>query len=243
MQPLPDEFNNSVDVSSHDLETETSQYEPINAGEREQISHYAQKKAMPSVWVIAIAVVLSLMVNIALVIATTDKPLTKIAALFGLQTKPSNNVDAQQLVIDQLNSTVISHTDLLTQSHTSIKAVGEYLAEVKANVAEIDSKVVSLERRYEEIVNEINRLKIQRAAPKPIAIAKPKELPKPQIFVSLVSIRHQGGSSWVTLREGFDTSPLMAINDEWRAVKLISTDTNNKSAQLMINGTITVVKL
>jgi hypothetical protein len=103
--------------------------------------------------------------------------------------------------------------------------------------------VASLERRYEEIINEINRLKIQRAAPKPIAITKPTEQPKPQIFVSLISIRHQGGSSWVTLREGLDTSPLMAINDEWRTVKLISADTNNKSAQLMINGTLTVVKL
>lgn len=243
MQPLPDELKNSVDVSSQDFETETSQYELINAGEREQASRYAPKKALPSVGVIAIAVALSLIVNIVLVAATTDKPLTKIAALFGLQTKSDNNVDTQQLVIDQLNSTVISHTDLLTQSHTSIKAVGEYLADIKANVAEIDSKVVSLERRYEEIVNEINRLKIQRAAPKPIAITKPKEQPKPQIFVSLVSIRHQGGNSWITLREGLDTSPLMAIGDEWRAVKLISADTNNKSAQLMINGTLTVVKL
>ena len=72
---------------------------------------------------------------------------------------------------------------------------------------------------------------------------KAKEPPKPQIFVSLVSIRSQGGSQWVTLRDGLDVSPLIGVGDEWRAVKLISVDVNNKSAQIAINGTASVVKL
>jgi hypothetical protein len=62
-------------------------------------------------------------------------------------------------------------------------------------------------------------------------------------LVSLASIRIQGGELWVSLHEGFDSSPLLTLGDEWHGCKLMSADPVKKEAQLSINGVSTLVTL
>lgn len=243
MQQLPEEFN--TNSQSHDVDDyeEVNNFEPINAGQRDSAARYSNKGAMPTGLVIALAVLLSVLINACVIIVTSDKPFKNIAATFGLAGKSPDQDTQQQIAIEQSNEIVGRHTGQIEQITASIKALGEYLSDVKTSIAETDTKIARLENRVEEAVNEINKFKVQRVTPKPVVAVKPKEPPKPQIFVSLVSIRSQGGGSWVTLREGLDTSPLMAAGDEWHSVKLIAADVNNKSAQIAINGTVSVVKL
>lgn len=241
MQQLPDEFNG--EQSDRDGYESMTDMEPINAGVRDSASRYSTKGAMPTSLVIAAAVFLSVVINTSLILATSDRPFSNLASSFGFKSKQPEQDTLQQTAIDQLNEIVARHVNEIAQLNTSIKSLGEFVSDLKSSIAENDSKITRLENRVAEAVNEINKLKIQRVTPKAVTAVKPKEPPKPQIFVSLVSIRSQGGSQWVTLRDGLDTSPLMAVGDEWRAVKLISTDINNKSAQIAVNGAVSVVRL
>lgn len=241
MQQLPDEFNGAS--SERDEYESMTDMEPINAGERDSASRYSTKGNMPTSLVIAAAVLLSVVINASLMFVTSDRPFSHLASSFGFKSKQPAQDALQQIAIDQLNDIVARHVNEIAQLNTSIKSLGEFVSDLKSSIVENDSKITRLEARVEEAVNEINKFKIQRVTPKPVAVVKPKEPPKPQIFVSLVSIRSQGGSQWVTLRDGLDTSPLMAVGDEWRSVKLISTDINNKSAQIAVNGAVSVVRL
>ncbi len=241
MQQLPDEFN--VASSSRDEDESLTDMEPINAGERDSTSCYSTKGGMPTGLVIAAAVLLSVLINACFMFFTLDQPLSHLASTFGFKGAQPKQDALQQIAIDQINENVARNVIEITQLNTSIKSFGEFASDLKSSIAESDSKIERLETRVEEAVNEINKFKIQRVTPKPVAVIKPKEPPKPQIFISLISIRSQGGNQWVTLRDGLDTSPLMAVGDEWRSVKLISTDINNKSAQIAVNGAVSVVRL
>lgn len=245
MQPLPDKFTN-LTTSTDDEVNDTTDYESIEVGDRvfdHQRNSRPTNQGISLVMVVITSVLLSLIINIALIVTATDKPFSKVIAAFGLKNTITEQADSQQVAIEKTNTLIAQHSELIAKIDISIKAFGEYIADIKSSLAENDSKIKRLESGVEELANEINRLKVQRVTPKPITIVKPKEPVKPQIFVTLVSIRSQGGSLWVTLREGLDTSPLMAVGDEWRAVKVISADTNNKTAQVQINGTNTVIKL
>jgi uncharacterized small protein (DUF1192 family) len=193
-------------------------------------------KALRVLGILAIAV-------FAVVFATTDKPLMKMATLFGIKVNLSEPKNPEQIAIDHLTTRVAQHTDVIAQFNTLITSFGETVEELKNAFANNDSKVSELEGRVEQMVAEINKLKAQRVTSKPKHIVAPKAPPKPPIVIALVSIRSQGGNAWASLREGLESSPLMAIGDEWHSVKLVSVDTNNKSVQLLINGSVTTVNL
>jgi uncharacterized small protein (DUF1192 family) len=193
-------------------------------------------KALRVLGILAIAV-------FAVVFATTDKPLMKMATLFGIKANLSEPKNLEQIAIDHLTTRVAQHTDVIAQFNTLITSFGETVEELKNAFANNDSKVSELEGRVEQMVAEINKLKAQRVTSKPKNIVAPKAPPKPPILIALVSIRSQGGNGWASLREGLESSPLMAIGDEWHSVKLVSVDTNNKSVQLLINGSVTTVNL
>lgn len=245
MQQLPDQFNSDPNIATTDIDTDANSmsYEPINAGARDSAVRYAEKPALPIPLAIAISVLLSLIINVILLVATSDKTVAKLGMAFGLKNTSEELADKKQASLDRLNVLVAEHTDLIAQINISLRSINQYIGEVKNSLAENDARIARAERNIEEVALDITKSKIPRAASKPVAIAKPKAPPKPQIFISLLSIRSQGGSPWVTLREGLDTSPLMTIGDEWRTVKLVSADTNSRSAQISINGTVMVVKL
>lgn len=243
MQQLPEEFNNASNGSDRDEFESDTIYEPINVGEREHSSRYSPKGSLQTPLLVGAGVFISILLNVLLIFASTERPFSYLAASFGIKNERPELDTIQQTAIDQLGEIVGRHTQQIAQFESSIKSLGELVSDLKSTGIEIDSKISRLESRVEVAVNEINKFKQQRVTPKPVAVVKAKEPPKPQIFVSLVSIRSQGGSQWVTLRDGLDVSPLIGVGDEWRAVKLISVDVNNKSAQIAINGTASVVKL
>lgn len=151
--------------------------------------------------------------------------------------------DAQQAELKNLQMFIGEHSKQLSTVSESVSLLNKKLSDMSNELIENNSRIAQLEVHSQELQADINLLNKPKPIPKPIAIEKPKLPEKPPVLISLLSIRIQGGSSWVSLREGVESSPLLVVGDEWHGAKLITADPIKKEAQFVINGSVTAVKL
>ena len=235
MNSLPDQFN--VEDKDNALS--------FNARleEREHYQDKTQRKNGSSSLVLTIALV-ALAMNIVVFFAAADKPVEKLASLFGGKSSSlSATLETQQTELHQLQKLLAQYSTQLGAVNESVRSLTEQLVDFKNELINQGSRASQLERHYQELKADVDLLNKPKPAPKPIAIEKPKVPEKPPVLVSLISIRIQGGTSWISLREGSEISPLLAVGDEWHGAKLLAADPIKKEAQLFINGASNVVKL
>lgn len=249
MSSLPHEFRSSRDQDNADVDPQDVQ--SISAAPREFDEEHETTAAQNRsgararvtgggsvVATIAIAVLLSTLLNAGLFIVLTERPFAKVASLFGVKTT-SPHADELRAVMDQLNALATEHGDHFTRVDTASQLINDSLTALKNSTTTHSTTLVDLTERVDIASSEINRLKVLLTTPRPLAVSKPKTPPKPVVVITLLSVRSLGGRAWVTLRDGDAVSPLMTIGDQWHSVTLKSVDTATRSAELLINGAVT----
>ena len=237
MRSLPDQFEDDDNENiSHEVIT-------AHADLHEELTKSTKSKK--TIFSVALFVaLLSVVLNVVVLGVAVEKPVEKFVALFGGEITATMSVaDAQQESISQVQKLIAQHSIQLNSIVESIKSLNEQLSDFKNELINNAGHEAQLERRYQELSADIELLKKPKLVPKLIVAAKPKEPAKPMLLVSLASIRIQGGELWVSLHEGFDSSPLLTLGDEWHGCKLIAADPRKKEVQLLINGVSTLVTL
>ena len=237
MRSLPDQFKED------DKENTSQKSITSHADLHEELTNSTKSKK--TIFSVSLFVALfSLVLNGVVLRMAVDRPLEKFTSLFGGSATATMSVaDAQQASISQVQVLIAQHSIQLNSIAGSIKLLNEQLNDYKNEIINTTGHEAQLERRYHELSADIELLKKPKLAPKLIVSTKPKEPIKQVLLVSLASIRTQGGELWVSLHEGFDSSPLLTLGDEWHGCKLISADPLKKEAQLSINGVSTLVTL
>lgn len=237
MRSLPDQFE-------EDDKQNTSQKSiTAHADLHEELTNSTKSKK--TIFSVALFVaIFSVVLNGFVLGLAVERPVEKFVTFFSGKTTASMSVaDAQQESLSQVQKLIAQHSTQLNSIAGSIKLLNEQLNNYKNELINSTGHEAQLERRYQELSADIELLKKPKLAPKLVVSTKPKEPVKPVLLVSLASIRTQGGELWVSLHEGFDSSPLLTLGDEWHGCKLISADPLKKEAQLSINGVSTLVTL
>ena len=151
--------------------------------------------------------------------------------------------EAQQVELKGLQTLIEAYSGQLKVVSESVRLLNEKISDLSNELIENNSRTAQLETHSQELQADINLLNKPKPTQKPIVIEKPKIPEKPPVLISLLSIRIQGGSLWASLGDGTESSPLLAIGDEWHGAKLITADPIKKEAQFFINGAVTTVKL
>ncbi len=235
MNSLPDQF--TVEEIEYVL--------PFNAQseQQEQYQSNTHRKNGSSSFVLAIAL-MALAMNIVVFFAAADKPVEKLGSIFGGKSSSlSATLETQQIELHQLQKLLAQYSTQLSAVNGSVRSLTEQLSDFKNELINNGSRESQLERHYQELKADVDLLNKPKPIPKSIVIEKPKVPEKPPVLVSLISIRIQGGTSWISLREGSDSSPLLSVGDEWHGATLLAADPIKKEAQLFINGVSNVVKL
>jgi hypothetical protein len=237
MRSLPDQFeeDDKENTSQKSITAHTDLHEELTNG----------NQSKKTIFSIALFVALfSVVLNGVVIGVAVERPVEKFVALFGGEITASMSVaDAQQESLSQVQVSIAQHSIQLNSIVESFKSLNEQLNDFKNELINNTGHEAQLEHRYQELSADIELLKKPKLAPKLIVSTKPKEPIKPVLLVSLASIRTQGGELWVSLHEGFDSSPLLTLGDEWHGCKLMSADPLKKEAQLSINGVSTLVTL
>jgi septal ring factor EnvC (AmiA/AmiB activator) len=237
MRSLPDQFEeDDKENTSHESMT-------ARADLHDEVTKSTKNKK--TIFSVALFVALfSVVLNGVVIGVAVERPVEKFVALFGSEITATMSVaDAQQESISQVQKLIAQHSIQLNSIAGSIKLLNEQLNDYKNELINTTGHEAQLERRYHELSADIELLKKPKLAPKLIVSTKPKEPVKKVLSVSLASIRIQGGELWVSLHEGFDSSPLLTLGDEWHGCKLIAADPLKKEVQLLINGVSTLVTL
>jgi regulator of replication initiation timing len=240
MNSLPEQFINDDENAVDPIHADSDQHEYLTNSDKTKKSK--NKKTFFSVALIV--ALFSVVLNGVVFWVVVDKPVDKLASIFGGAAVSTLSVaDAQQTVLIQLQKNIADYSATLSAMAESIKSLNEQLSDLKNELSNVTEHETQLENRYQLLSTEIEQLKKAKAVSKPIVPATPKESVKPPVLMSLLSIRTQGGELWVSLREGQDSSPLLALGDEWKDCKVLSVDALKKEVQLRINGVATVVTL
>jgi|GEM_PF-2173903 len=237
MRSLPDQFeDDDNENTSHESIT-------VHADSREEVAKSTKNKK--TIFSVALLMALfSVVLNGVVLRMAVDKPVEKFISLFGGSATATMSVaDAQQTSLSQVQALIAQHSIQLKSIVVSVKSLNEQLNDFKNELINSTGHEAQLEHRYQELLADIELLKKPKLAPKLIVSTKPKEPVKQVLLVSLASIRIQGGEIWVSLHEGFDSSPLLTLGDEWHGYKFMSADPLKKEAQLSINGVSTLVTL
>jgi hypothetical protein len=173
-----------------------------------------------------------------------EKPIHRVSSLFGSTfTSTTAQVELQQVTLVRVQKDIATLT-------TQINTVTDFLATLKGNIGDVNNELIDshsrtaqLENRYLELKADIDLLNKPKPIPKPMGIKKPAVPEKPPAIVTLNSIRVQGDATWVSLRDGVESSPLLTLGDEWHGATLVTADPIKKEAQLLLNGISTRVKL
>jgi len=232
MSSLPDQFEDSDTTK------------PFTAHTNQRMSVKQNSKSKKTFFLFFLLCVLLAVVAIMVVFGVkVDKPMDKVAFVLGQKPTTKSVADTQQESLTELHA-LISQQSLQQASITdSIKVLNGKLTDINNELIESQSREAQLEQHYQELKADIELLKKPIPTPKSITAIKPKEPVKPVVLVSLLSIRIQGGITWISLSEGLDISPLLTVGDEWHGYKMVSADPFKKEAQLSVKGAITVVRL
>jgi hypothetical protein len=137
--------------------------------------------------------------------------------------------------------------ELETKHIETIQDIGSQLAELKSELAAVSLKKDQLNTRLSLLENStadfrkeiqakiIAEQKKQHAVVKQHIQTKPKQVIVP---VAIVSIRGWGNEAYVTLKEGFDYSELLAVGDSWRGWTLLSADANSRKATFRVHDQV-----
>ena len=222
MQHLPDDFESSPATDKDPLFTG----DPITGNNYHTMR---QRGSASSTLSIMLSVVLSLITILGLVLVLKGQ------LKQWLEIPDTQQLNQIQEKLNTLSAAMDERISLLDKKVNHQLTINQQLEDgiqqVRASQDRIGKELSIAKNEKVALEEKLNQQKQQQRIKQ--SQAKPENSPA---HVLLVSVRNLGGLPYVSLRDGLDTSPLLAKGDVWREWELVDADPMRRRAIFTVRG-------
>ena len=215
---------------------------PIQTEQR-SIENMKTPSGNNSTFILFASVLISVAISMTFIFSEAARD--QVKSVFGYD--PSKKPDPLLPIRNEIQQLLVDQKVINENLKTQLDGMRAQLAEFQQEGDIIANRMVVLEKSLaslkldtdKKFTAQANTAKVI-AQKKISAASKPKEPVNP---ISLISVRGWNGDAFVSIKEGLDTSDLLAIGDTWRGWEVVSINTEDRSASFKVHGQIKELRM